>query len=240
MSSNQRKPTTRALTEDLLRTGSIELVGRITWSSNFTFLVAVSGEEGTVNAVYKPEEGERPLHDFPSGLHRREVAAYELSQALGWPNIPLTVERDDAPHGPGSLQLFVDANFEEHVFTLLPENPEPFVEVAAFDLLANNADRKSGHCIVDPTDGSIYAIDHGLCFHSDHKLRTVIWDFAGSEIPQRLVDDVRRVCADLPPILRDLLSEDEIDALLERGEAMCGHREFPAPTSDWDFPWPLV
>ncbi len=134
-------------------------------------------------AVYKPLRGERPLWDFPDGLYRREVAAYELSAALGWSLVPETVARDDGPYGAGSYQRFVDADFTEHYFTLLeqPDHHDLLRRIAVFDLVANNADRKSGHCLLGD-DGNIWGIDHGLCFAVPPKLRTVMWDFAGEPI----------------------------------------------------------
>ena len=130
--------------------------------------------------MYKPGRGERHLWDFPEAIYRREVAAYELSQALGWDIVPETVERDDAPLGPGSLQRFVPADFSEHHFTLVEHEDyhDQLRTICAFDVVANNADRKSGHCILGD-DGRIWAIDNGLCFHVEPKLRTVIWEFAG-------------------------------------------------------------
>ena len=131
-------------------------------------------------AIYKPVRGERPLWDFPSGLHRREVAAWELSEYLGWHLVPPTIMRD-GPFGEGSLQLFVAADFEQHYFTLYEGRADlhdALRRMCAFDLLANNTDRKSGHCLLG-LDGRIWGIDHGLCFAEDFKLRTVIWEFGG-------------------------------------------------------------
>src|SRR5207248_851304 len=140
-----------------------------------TFLAEVCLDGVTMPAVYKPWRGERPLWDFPDGLFRREVAAYELSAALGWDIVPETVARDDGPHGPGSYQRFVDADFTEHYFTLLEaaRDLDALRKIAVFDLVANNADRKSGHCLVDAGD-HIWGIDHGLCFAVPPKLRTVM------------------------------------------------------------------
>ena len=134
---------------------------------------------GPVQAVYKPHRGEQSLWDFPDGLYRREVAAYRLSEALGWGLVPPTVLRDDGPFGTGSVQLFLEADYERHYFTLLEDGGrEGELEAfCAFDVVANNADRKSGHVLVD-ADEHLWGIDHGLCFHAQPKLRTVIWDFA--------------------------------------------------------------
>lgn len=241
MPTDERSPTTGPLT--LLRSGIVEVQGRMPWSSNGTYLVTVSGEDGLHGvAIYKPGRAERPLWDFPDGLYRREVAAFELSVALGWPFVPATVERDDAPLGPGSLQLFVDADFEEHYFTLVEKSSHHAVlrRMAAFDVLSNNADRKGGHCLLG-VDGRIWAIDHGLCFHTQPKLRTVIWDFAGEPLDAGDLEDVSRLTRDgLPPPLLSLLRQDEARALERRVAALARHGRLPEPRSERPYPWPLV
>ena len=161
----------------------MEVKGRLPWSSNGTFLVEVGIDEDVVSGVYKPGAGERALWDYPSGLFRRERAVYVVSEALGWGLVPETVLRE-GPLGPGSLQRFVAADFQEHYFTLLerPEHHDTLRAICLFDLLINNGDRKSGHCLLG-TDGRVWAIDHGLCLHDEPKLRTVIWDFVGQPLP---------------------------------------------------------
>ena len=225
----------------LLREGTVEVEGRLPWSSNATFLVTVSGAGQELKAVYKPIRGERPLWDFPSGLHRREVAAWVLSEYLGWGLVPPTVLRDDGPFGEGSLQLFVPADFEQHYFTLhdREETHPALMTIATFDLLVNNTDRKSGHCLLG-LDGRIYAIDNGLCFSVDPKLRTVIWEFGGESIPDDLVEDVARVAREVPPGLRALLDSDEIDAVKKRAKAVVARPVFPVDTSGRRYPWPMV
>ena len=225
----------------LLAHGAITLQGRMPWSSNATFLVEVAQEAGATRAIYKPGRGERPLWDFPPALFRREVAAYLLSEALGWGLVPPTVERAEGPLGEGSLQRFVDADFEQHYFTLREDaghHPQ-LVRICLFDLLANNADRKGGHCLLDP-GGRIWAIDNGLCFNAEPKLRTVIWDFAGDPIPEALLADVRRVLADaVPEPLAALLEPAERQALVSRARALVRRATFPAPHGH-AYPWPLV
>ena len=221
--------------------GEIEIEGRMPWSSNATFLVTVTLGETWMRAIYKPRRGERPLWDFPAGLDRREVAAYELSEALGWRLVPHTVLRE-GPLGQGSLQRFVDADFEHHYFTLLEagRHVDRIQAMCVFDLLVNNTDRKSGHCLVSVGD-ELFGIDHGLCFHEDFKLRTVIWDFAGEPIPARLLDDVdclRR--RGLPPALEALLRPAEADALLERAAGVLDLGRFPVDPTGHRYPWPLV
>jgi uncharacterized repeat protein (TIGR03843 family) len=220
----------------------MEIQGRMPWSSNGTFLVTVAGGGRELAAIYKPERGERPLWDFPGGLYRREVAAYELSVALGWEVVPATVAREDGPLGPGSLQRFVDADFEQHYFTLLEEEPHhrALRQMAVFDVLANNADRKGGHCLID-TDGHIWGIDHGLCFHEQNKLRTVIWDFADEPIDDEWMADVGRLGAcGLPESLAHLLHDGEADALGQRIRKLLRTRRLPEPRSDRPYPWPLI
>ena len=210
------------------------------WSSNATFLVELTSDGTVGHAIYKPGRGERPLWDFPPALFRREIAAYLLSEALGWGLVPLTIERE-GPYGEGSLQSFVVADFDQHYFTLR-ENPahhDRLQRICVFDLLANNADRKSGHCLYGA--GEIFAIDHGLTFHVEPKLRTVIWDFGGVPIDAPLLDDIRRVIeADLPADLRALLTRDERAALVARGRAVIDDGVFPQDASGMRYPWPLV
>jgi uncharacterized repeat protein (TIGR03843 family) len=202
---------------------------------------APAGTEGLV-AIYKPLRAERPLWDFPDGLYRREVAAYELDRALGWGLVPETIVRRVAPLDVGSLQRFVEADFEQHYFTLLEDETHhgALRRMAAFDVVANNADRKGGHCLIDG-DGSIWGIDHGLCFHTEPKLRTVIWDFAGEPLADETVADLRRFLDDdFPPALAALLHEDEQRALVKRARALVHRPTLPQPRSDRAYPWPLV
>jgi uncharacterized repeat protein (TIGR03843 family) len=226
---------------EVLARGELTLKGRLPWSSNATFLVEATLEDVTALGVYKPERGERPLWDFPRGLFRRELAAWHLSEALGWNVVPLTLERD-GPYGGGSVQRFVNADFEQHYFTLRedPKHHDHLKRICAFDLVANNADRKSGHCLL-AEDGAIYGIDNGLCFHIEPKLRTVIWDFGEERLPDALRDDLRRVAAGpLPAALTALLDADECQALVRRARALAKAGKFPVDTGGQRYPWPLV
>lgn len=235
---------TLAGARELLETGAMRLLGLMPRASNFTFLAEVSGDVGTVLCVYKPRDGETPLWDFPDGtLHRREVAASVLATHLGWPSIPVTVLRD-GPHGPGSVQLFVDADPNEHYFTLRDTRLDAFRPAAAFDVIANNADRKSGHCLLD-AQGEIWFVDHGVCFAAAPKLRTVIWDFVGDPLPADLCSGVADLGDELASgPLRDqltrLLSTEEVDAAAGRAWALARSGRYPAPTSDRAYPWPPV
>jgi uncharacterized repeat protein (TIGR03843 family) len=226
---------------EVLARGEIAVKGRLPWASNATFLVEVTSGRAATLGVYKPLRGERPLWDFPRGLHRREVAAYQLSETLGWGLVPPTLERE-GPYGPGSIQLFVDADFEEHYFTLRgrPEQRASLARLCAFDLVANNADRKSGHCLLG-RDGRLYAIDNGLCFHAEPKLRTVVWDFAGEPIPDEVRTAARRLAAQgLPGSLAGLLASEERSALLVRARALGAAERFPEDSTGMRYPWPLV
>jgi uncharacterized repeat protein (TIGR03843 family) len=237
---DERPPGADALT--VLLHGDVELEGRLPWSSNATFVVQLCFDGRSSRAVYKPGRGERELWDFPGGLYRREVAAYVLSEALGWGLVPETVVRADGPFGPGSYQRFVEADFSQHYFTLVEDerHHRTLKAIATFDLLANNTDRKSGHCIIDG-DGRIWGIDHGLCFHEDPKLRTVIWDFAGEPIDGRFLADVERLATALPTALNDLLDGAERAALARRAAALVRSGRFPDPDpSHRPYPWPLV
>jgi len=228
-----------------LSTGEVSAKGLLPWGSNYVFLTTVQADGFSCLAVYKPKRGERPLWDFPQGtLCMREVAAYVVSEALGWALVPPTVLRD-GPYGVGSFQLFVPCDPEAHFFTLRESFPCTFRRLALFDILINNADRKAGHCLLG-LDGHGWAIDHGLCFHAEPKLRTVIWDYVGEEIPPELREDIRRFdeqlrrSGELTRSLGRLLSEPEIDALRRRTEHLLATRHFPPPGPGRPYPWPLV
>jgi uncharacterized repeat protein (TIGR03843 family) len=234
---------------ELLTRGEVQLQSLLPWGSNYTFLVSVTLEELQTAAIYKPREGERPLWDFPDGtLCQREVAAFVVSQALDWFIVPPTVLRD-GPHGVGMLQFYIDCNPEEHYFTLQEETRfhDQFKQIALFDLLINNADRKSGHCLRDEND-HIWAIDHGVCFAVEPKLRTVIWEFAGQPIPDRLVDNLKNFRSRLeqrddPAIraLSHLLDKRELAVLKRRADQLAQAGCFPRPQPGYrQIPWPPV
>lgn len=226
---------------DLLTRGSLRVEGRVTNASNATFVVEVDG--GATRAIYKPRDGEAPLWDFPDGtLYRREVAAYALSAALGWPSIPPTVARE-GPYGIGAVQLFVEHDPEEHYFTLAGSRRDDFRRFAAFDVVANNADRKAGHCLLG-RDGVVWGVDHGVCFGLLARLRTVIWEFAGEPLGD-LGEDVARVAEELRggPLrveLLELLSNEEVDATAQRATELASGGVFPEPGPGRAFPWPPV
>jgi uncharacterized repeat protein (TIGR03843 family) len=241
---------------EILAQGEIDIEGRMPWSSNATFLVNLvhpdvhpdvqsdvspTNREGTAQGIYKPLRGERPLWDFEPGLHRRELAAYQLSEALGLDLVPPTVIRD-GPLGEGSLQWFVDADHQQHYFTI-HESREDLHDVlrrvAVFDLIANNTDRKSGHVLIDHDD-HIWGIDHGLCFAADFKLRTVVWEFAGEPVDDELLAAVARVAESVPLSVATLLVDDEVEAVRERAQWIVEHPVLPADPTGRRYPWPLV
>lgn len=234
-------PANELTAAEILATGEINVEMRMPYSSNATFLVRVTAGEQSLRAIYKPLRGERPLWDFAPGLHRREVAAYRLATAMGLGFVPITLLRD-GPIGEGSLQLLIDADFEQHYFTLHEQRPDlhpKLREVAVFDILANNTDRKSGHVLID-TDDNIWGIDHGLCFSADFKLRTVIWEFGGEEIDDSLIAAVERVAGSLPLDVSSLLDDDEVVAFGERAAWLLEHRRLPVDPTGRRYPWPLV
>jgi uncharacterized repeat protein (TIGR03843 family) len=230
----------------VLRAGEMRVLGLLPEASNYTFLAEVSDGDRSALAVYKPRRGEMPLWDFPDGtLCNREVAAYVLAEELGWPAVPPTVLRD-GPHGDGAVQLFVPADPAANYFTLQEDghHREVFRRIAAFDAVAGNGDRKGGHCLLDP-EGRVWAVDHGLCFSVRPTLRTVIWEFAGQEIPASLVEDLARVESSLRDgglrrDLLDLLEPEEVDATADRAAALAGSGHYPRPGPGRSVPWPPV
>ena len=226
---------------DILRNGELDVLGRMAWSSNATMLVTAALDGVEMPAVYKPQRGERPLWDFPDGtLCNREVASYELSAETGWEIVPETVLRD-GPYGLGMVQRFIEHDPEEHYFTLLETHADELRKFAVFDVLANNADRKGGHCLRSLHDDHIWGIDHGLTFHIAPKLRTVIWDFADEQIAPELLDVVCRVRGALDARLESLLSRSEITAVADRADELVRRGRFPAPDEGYhSVPWPLV
>jgi uncharacterized repeat protein (TIGR03843 family) len=197
--TGRREDTERVL--GILRAGEAELRGLFRLGSNDTFLCEMRSAAETLPTVYKPARGERPLWDFPPGtLGRREAAAFETARFLDWDFVPPTVFRADGPLGPGSFQEYLDLDFERNYFQLREQEPDALRRVAAFDILINNADRKALHVCCDAA-GRIRLIDHGVCFHREWKLRTVIWDFAGEELPRDIIEVLDRLLesmADLP------------------------------------------
>jgi len=210
-------------------------------SSNATFLVNITCNDNEVRGIYKPLKGERPLWDFEPGLHRNEVAAYRLSEAMGLGIVPPTILRD-GPFGEGSVQLFVDVDVQQHYFTIFEQREDlhdRLRAMCAFDIVANNTDRKGGHCLIDAED-HIWAIDHGVCFSPDFKLRTVIWEFGGEELPDNLRAVIEPLIETVPLDISALLSSEQVEALQERAQWICEGGAFPIDRSGTRYPWPIL
>ena len=231
---------------EALTSAPVEVLGLLPYSTNYVFLARVGSEPEGFLAIYKPTRGERPLWDFPSEtLAAREVAAHAVSEAGGWDFVPPTVLREDGPLGPGSLQLFIEHDPERHYFVLVEERRAAFEDFAAFDVVVNNADRKAGHVLEDGS-GRLWAVDHGLTFNVEPKLRTVIWEFAGERLSRDALTKIERLRAalrddeDFSARLRGTLSDAEVDALEIRVDRFLSARRYPEPTSPRHLPWPLV
>ncbi|HET6598083.1 MAG TPA: SCO1664 family protein [Anaerolineales bacterium] len=219
--------------------GTYEIQGQFTFGSNYTFLVAVKHEGNEYPAVYKPLRGEQPLWDFPeNSLAGREVAAYLVSESLGFHIVPFTTLRQDGPFGAGSLQQYIDYDPEYHYFSFSGEDRQLLQPVVLFDVLCNNADRKGSHVFFETGTHKLYAIDHGICFHEDDKLRTVLWDFSGQKIPQELLTPLTKVKS-LFPLLEPYLTRRELLALASRAESILKKGTFPRqPRDRRALPWP--
>jgi len=230
-----------------LQQGEITVTGQFMWGSNYTFLCNVTYQEQNIQAVYKPVRGERPLWDFPKeSLAGREVAAYLLSEAGNWKIVPPTVFRNEGPVGAGSLQGYVEHDPDYHYFEFTEADKARLRPTVLFDVIANNTDRKAGHILVDP-DGKLWLIDHGVCFHVEPKLRTVIWDFAGYPLASEEIAQLRHLAPQLQPEqalfrhLSDYLSLREIRAIRDRISETLESGTFPLPRSDrYSMPWPPV
>lgn len=255
---------------DLLRAGELSLHGRLTAASNATFQGTVQSGDETATVVYKPVAGERPLWDFPDGtLAQREYAAYLVSEALGWSIVPPTLLRD-GPLGEGMVQLWIDAvdGGGPDLVDIVPQgrlpegwigvldaydgrhNPVTLVhadclalqQMAVFDAVVNNADRKGGH-VLDGGSGRVYGVDHGVTFNADDKLRTVLWGWAGDPVPAALLDGVRRLADELAGALGNelcsLITPVELTATRARCADLLRTGHFPLPNDDWpSIPWP--
>jgi uncharacterized repeat protein (TIGR03843 family) len=275
VSPRQRIQTDVGLTPDdelaVLRDGELDLEARILPASNVTLVASATLDGRRLRCVYKPVSGERPLWDFPDGsLAGREVAAYLVSEALGWDVVPPTIERD-GPLGPGMVQAWREPDHRQDPVDVVPEGeiPDGYLRVldaadgegrpvslvhedsvglrrmAVFDAVVNNADRKGGH-VLAMADGHRYGVDHGVCFHEEPKLRTVLWGWAtlrlrdeDREALARLDSDLSDPPAELRRALGRRLSEAEVAALLTRCRDLLDHDRMPLPSGDWPaIPWP--
>lgn len=249
----------------LLQIGTLDVKGVLPWSSNYSFLVNICPNAAVwealpnvprntfddIRAVYKPRRGERPLWDFAQGtLCQRERAAFLVSDALGWNLIPPTVLREGA-HGTGSVQLFIPHDPEAHYFTFEGEPlfRDALQKTVILDIIINNADRKAGHVLLEEreTGDRLWLIDHGICFHTEYKLRTVIWEFAGEPIPAELLADLAAFSnklatneGSLRTDLTRLLAQNEVEALQKRTSRLLQEGKFVAPGPGRHYPWPPV
>jgi uncharacterized repeat protein (TIGR03843 family) len=240
------QPESKEILHTALQQGELELKGQFMPGSNYTFLVNVHYDDCEFQAVYKPSKGEQPLWDFPQNtLALREVAAYVVSESLGFHFVPYTTLRADVPlYGSGSLQQYIEYDPEYHYFTFSDEDKARLRPVALFDLLVNNADRKGSHVMIEKDTNKLWAIDHGICFHEEDKLRTVIWDFGGEAIPDELcavLDVFLTGNSDLLTDLQTYLSPVEISALTRRAKKLLTAKVFPRmPRDRRVYPYPPV
>lgn len=246
------EPVIQLLESDLLatlRTGQVKEKGLLPYSSNTSFLVVIDDGQRSVPAVYKPQKGENPLWDFEWGtLCQRETAAYTISTALGWQLVPPTVLREGT-RGLGSIQFYIDHDPNTHYFTVQADArfADTLRQLSLFDFIINNADRKSGHCLIG-ADQRLWAIDHGICFHTEYKLRTVIWEFSCEPIAEDLLEDlvnlrkqIKNRNSKLTQTLCQLLAENERTAMLTRLDYLLRQQAYPAPQPNRrNYPWPPV
>ena len=231
---------------ELLERGTLDVEGRLVDASNATLYCSITHHGNEAKCVYKPVAGERPLWDFPTGtLAGREVAAFAVSKAAGWNIVPPTVLRD-GPFGPGMVQLWIDADPEADLIALSRSTDHVGLrEMAVFDAVINNADRKIGHLLPVP-DGHLYGCDHGVCFAEEYKLRTVLWQWRGKPLPARAVAALQHIAVELSggSLERELslhLTAAEVDATRLRVGKLLHRPVYPYPPDDWPaIPWPPV
>lgn len=221
--------------------GDYDLKGQFMLGSNYTFFVDVHYENEIYKAVYKPIQGEQPLWDFPeNSLAQREVAAYLLSEELGFHIVPFTTLREDGPYGAGSLQQYINYDVEYHYFNFSDEDKQALKPVMLFDLLINNADRKGSHVFFEDETHHLYAIDHGVCFHEEEKLRSVIWDFENQMIPDELLAPLSSTL-NWSALLKSYLAPNELRALKRRAQNLLTSKVFPrVPQDRRAFPYPPI
>ncbi len=228
----------------LLRTGTIEVTGRLVDASNVTLLAEISTDDGIAECVYKPVAGERPLWDFPDGtLAGREVAAYLVSAATGWQVVPPTVLRK-GPYGLGMVQLWIDGDPTVDLLDLARSDRPPLRRMSVLDVVVNNADRKGGHLIPMP-DGHVYGVDHGVCFSRDPKLRTLLWRWAGRPLTEEAIETLEHLstglCADLGAALEEHLTLTEVEHTRRRVAKLLRTGIHPQPSGQWPaVPWPPI
>ena len=227
---------------ELLRAGTMSIEGRLVDASNTTLYCELSGDGVTAACVYKPIRGERPLWDFPDGtLAGRELSAYLVSVATGWAIVPPTVMRE-GPFGSGMCQLWVDVDEEVDLAALARSEHPDLQRMAVLDAVVNNADRKGGHLLPTP-DGRVYGVDHGVCFSSEDKLRTLLWQWRGLPLTDEAVEVLSRLRAELEGALGDGLHEHltrrEVRCTQQRVADLLRTGRHPEPGGEWPaLPWP--
>lgn len=225
-----------------LSAGELTIEGRLVDASNTTLYGHISSGALEFACVYKPIPGERPLWDFPDGsLAGREVAAYLVSEATGWDIVPPTVMRD-GPLGPGMCQLWIDVDADADLMAMLHSDHPGLRRIAVFDAVVNNADRKGGH-LLPVTEGHVFGVDHGVCFSTDPKLRTILWQWRGNPLPDETLATLAvlrdELTGDLGVHLRELITPREIAATRRRIDQLLRERCFPQPSDTWPaVPWP--
>jgi uncharacterized repeat protein (TIGR03843 family) len=265
-----KAPLTPERVDEILQRGELKILGRLVDASNATLMAEATLDDDVIECVYKPAAGERPLWDFPhNDLANREVATALLSRALGWDLVPRTVLREAGPYGGGMAQQWIDVDVEVDYVDVVPPdlvpegwrqvleardgegNPvilvhadvEPLQRLTVLDAICNNGDRKGGHVIAGP-EGAVFGIDHGVTWHVDDKLRTVLWGWADSELPDDLAAAVEALLSGwssgIGLTLKDLLPPQDIKAARARAVQLLETGRFPLPSPEWPaIPWPV-
>ena len=227
----------------IIELGSLKVTGRLVDASNATLFGEVEHEGLKVPVIYKPVAGERPLWDFPDGtLAGREIAAYRLSEFAGFGIVPFTILRD-GPYGPGAVQEWIEVNPEIDIVELAQSHDERLRNFVLFDAVVNNTDRKMGH-LLPGDDGRLMGCDHGVCFHQEDKLRTVLWQWMGAKLTIEEASLLRRFLdnfSDFSSDVAQFITADEIEATRMRAERLLSEGAFPYPSEDWPaVPWPPI
>ena len=228
--------------ERILKEGDLVVTGRLIDASNATLLAESTFGDQSIRCIYKPIAGERPLWDFPDGnLAQREFAAYLISEYLQMHIVPLTILRD-GPFGQGMVQEWIDIDVEVDLAEFFSQDDPQLRKMALFDAVINNTDRKIGHLLPHP-EGKLYGCDHGVTFHHEYKLRTVLWQWAGSDLSKEELNSLESLQGiletDESAILQSLITPVEVVALQSRIQELIKMRCFPLPSTEWPaIPWP--
>lgn len=227
--------------EKLMSEGTLTVTGRLVDASNATLFGTIADGEDEVRVIYKPVAGERPLWDFPDGnLAQREYAAFLVSEIGGWNLVPLTILRD-GPFGIGMVQQWIDIDESVDLALFYREDHQSLRAMALFDAVVNNTDRKIGHLIPSP-DGKLFGCDHGVTFHEEDKLRTVLWQWASQKLSEQELEQLQKLRQSLiskEELFTSLISDIEFKALLGRVDRLLHEKTFPEPNDEWPaVPWP--